>query len=278
MTIDHADWNTSADRALKAYTQGAALARKAGADAANTSQVIAGGGSAVLVNLIAWNQPGWEANFQASLPAASGTKPFAKVHYVWFDGVNLIPVVEDDRYISLGNGNLNGIQTGGYGPAKGDVLQVSLINLDPAQSLTVSWSMQQTSHLYPKDKWRQVLYGGIPPNGFTYPGGSLPGLVLMSSAPTLLPATPQSFLLGTWQGSARIMIDNTAGANAVKVVVADAVGDINPAPQWLNDTVNAGTRFREDMPFIAKPVLVTLTNTGGAGNISPVITVTATDD
>ena len=278
MTGDYADWDTPEKHALEAYNQGAALARKAGAGTSNISQSVPAGTSIPLASAVAWNQPGWEFNVQANLPAGTGVRPFMIVEFIWKDGQNTVVLTQDDRYATAGNGAVAAISTGGYGPAKGDQLSASLINLDPGQALTVTWSLQQTSHLYPKDKWRQVLYGSAAPNGFTNPGGQPTGLVLMSQQPTLLPTTPQQFLLATWQGSVRMQIDNTAGANACKVTVTDPVGDISPAPSDLNATVAAGQAFREDMPWTAKPRIVTLTNTGGAGNITPLVTVFAVDD
>lgn len=278
MSGDYADWDTPEKHALEAYTQGAALARKAGAGASSTGATVGGGLPLVLANGVTWNQPGWECNIQANLPVGAGTRPFAIVQFVWFDDQNLVPLVEDDRYITSGNGAVAAIPTGGYGPAKGDLLQVTLTNLDPLQTLSVVWSLQQTSHLYPKDKWRQQGIPSTAPHLFVNPGNLLTSLILMSLQPTLAPGIPQPFLLPTWQGSVRAQVDNTGGANACKITITDPVGDIAPAPSMLNATIAAGSAFREDMPFLPKPMLVTLTNTGGAGNITPLVTVTAVDD
>lgn len=273
MTVDYADYNTPQAHATAIAATGVGLLKFANQIAQGTGTTVAGGALATLASLVAVTQPSWEYGAALSLPAASGTAPFSRLILNWFDPTGTQQLAQDIFEAPSGNGPANAISITGRGPCKGEKLTAQLRNVDPAQTLTLTYLLQQTSHVFTLPQWEQVAPPGTAPNGFTGSGGDYGISMPVNMAATIAASSSITRLLGTRFGKWRFLVDNTGQANAVRVQIQTIVGFAIPAGTNIADVTVANaavSSFEVSMP--SSPAVIVLTNNGTTGSITPVVT------
>ncbi len=268
---DYPDWGVPQAHATDISLTGAPLLRLTVNLGRAAAATLNGGFSAQLLNLAAVGQPSYEATIVANLPAGAGTVPFAVLTLTWVDAISTLASDTETFLVPMGNGPSNAVTCYMSGPARGSQLSVTLTNLDPAQVLTYSWTINQTSHVYSRDRLLQPLYPGVAPVTFTNPAGTPANGLLMGSKPVIAANSSASRLVAAWNGRAVLSVDNGAQANAVNVILADP-GSLYSTIAGLEMAfvnVAAGLRQVTEVQMPNGPVLLTMTNTGTTGSITP---------
>jgi hypothetical protein len=188
------------------------------------AQTLAGGATVTLVSNVLVNQPGYEMSFSSNIPSGAGTNPFASIVLTWVDIASGQTIRTAPYIVNLGNGPTQAIPNYINGPCYGNRVSVQLTNLEPAQTMTYTWTLNQTSHVHLTDNIIQPIYPTTAPITFSWPGGT-PGLgVLCMSKPSIGPSTFLSRLLAPYSGKAQMTIDNGGGLNACWAGVVDPTG------------------------------------------------------
>lgn len=241
----------------------------------NPSISILASGIAQLASSNTFNQPGYEMFLSANLPAASGTKPFIEIQVTWTDIASGMSLSTDLFYIACGNGAANAIPAYIFGPVKGDAITVNALNQDPGFAATLVYSVNVNSHVYTRPYLLQPSYVGAP-NGFTSPAGIPAAGELINASPSIGPGATSSRLCAAWNGRVRIHLDNLAGANAAQLTVTDpsTLYSSNSGADMFALSIAAASAFEAEFHHPSGPVVYNVKNTGGAGNISPVLAVT----
>lgn len=276
---DFPDWQQPQANATAISTTGVPLLRGTANLGKAVNQSIGPGAVVQLLTTAAVGQPGYEGMFSLSGLAGGGSIPFASLIFNWFDQATGLNVFSRFQLLTAGNGAANALQYYVYGPCHGNQLSVQITNLDPTITMTLTWGINQTSHVFELDRISQPVYATTAPNGFTNPGG-VPGLgVLALSTPVLAAGGTANRLLAVRNGPALLSVDNGAQANTVRVSLDDPNqlygGTLN---QHLHiHTVAAGLRDYTEVVLPYGPVLLSLNNTGTSGSITPAIALTVLD-
>lgn len=244
-----------------------------------TGQTIATGVNATLVNVATINKPGFEAVFSISIPAAAGTVPFAVLQVIWTDSNTGLTVGQKQYIIVSGNGPTNVLTYYLSGPCRGNQVTVKLRNQDPAQTLTVTWAVNQTSHTYLSDRLLQPTYAATAPITFVNPNGNPSKGLLFSSTPTIGPNLNVIRLCACSNAKVKINLDNTVQLNscAVQINTPSATGlyDEAGAPtSLLKMTAAAGAQAFTEWQMPNGAVTVQIFNQQITNNITPNVTIT----
>jgi hypothetical protein len=274
MTVsDYPDWGTSQANADAISTTGVGLLKMTNDLEAINTGTIPGGTLETLATDIPVTQTAWEFGGIFYLPSGAGTVPFARFTLNWYESTGTILVAQDTLTVVSGNGSGNAIAFCGRGPTKGEILDITMRNLDPAQTLTYEYSVSQVSHTYDKPQWQQTSLPTTAPIGYTTAGGDLASSVNAYHKATIVPGTPNQSLLPVYFGKWRCFLDNSAGANGCTVQIQTLEGFGVPSGQNLYyGTVAAGAVLPFEFSSPSEPLLLVLTNNGGAGNIDPLFT------
>lgn len=240
---------------------------------------IAGGGNSILVNNIVLNQPGFEATLIANLPAAAGTIPFAQIQFQWIDNATSTVMETKTYFVTCGNGPSAAVTTYINGPCYGNKLLVTAFNLDPAQSLTLGFIVNQTAHVYEHDHELQAGYPPTNPITFANPNGFPSAGILAQSNPSIGPNGSIQRLMASFKGQAIINVDNGGQANIARVALEDPIniyGGGTNFPQF-NDTIAAGARAHFPVYLPGGPLLLHMFNTQATNTITLGVTVMALD-
>jgi hypothetical protein len=160
--------------------------------------------TATLFGPFNFNQPGFEIFLTLGMPGGS-TAPFPNVVLEWFDSNSSNPVWYEEWYLPAGNNSLAINTYFGRGPCKGNQLKISIGDPDPAQAITYSFNVYQTSTDIPEHsdfRLRSDL-------GWTIPGLNMPDLV-----------DPAALILGTRSASVG------AGANDLTIQLPPYAGKV----------------------------------------------------
>lgn len=245
----------------------------------NGSVNIGASGNSILVNNLTITQPGFESTFVTSLPVASGTVPFAQIQFQWIDSATSTTLETKNYFATAGNGPGNAVTTYVNGPCYGDKLLVTAFNLDPAQTLTFGFVINQTAHFYEHDHVLQAGYPPTAPNGFTNPNGQPSASILAQSNPSIGPNGQQFRLMAAFKGQAIINVDNGAQANIARVALVDPANIYGGGTNFalFNDTIGAGNRAHFPVYLPGGPVLLQLFNTQVTNTIVLGVTVMMLD-
>lgn len=244
-----------------------------------TAQTIATGVNATLVSGLSITKPGFEAVFQLNLPAAAGTVPFAVLQVLWQDSNTGLQVGSKQYILTSGNGPSNVLTYYLSGPCRGNQIVLKLRNQDPAQTLTVTWAFNQTSHTYLTDRLLQATYAATAPITFTNPNGNPSKGLLFSSTPSIGPNANVSRLCAASNAKVKLMLDNTVQANAAAVQIntpsATGLYDEASAPTVLFKTTAAiGGQGGGEWQMPNGAVVIQIFNQGATNTIAPNVTIT----
>lgn len=234
-----------------------------------------------LLTKIAFTQPSYEGVFVLNLPAGLGTIPFMSVIFNWFDSVSGFNIDSKFFIITAGNGGPNQLQFYFSGPARGNQLSVSVTNLDPAQAMTLNWSLNQTSHLHNHDHMLQTVFELTAPIGYTNPAGT-PGLgVLMDANPTVAASSTVTRLTAAYAGRATFSVDSPTAGVALVASLIDPVASGNGLygnPNSRYPTFRlTGQSANQEVILPNGPMLLQLVNTSSTTAVTPNCSLIAGD-
>lgn len=277
MTVtDYPDWQTPQAHATQIALTGVPLLRATNNLGTTFGTTLAGGASTQLVPSIAVNQPGYELTVEVSMPASSGTIPFVHIALLWWDSASGLFGNRRDIVMAAGNAPANQQTYYAFGPMHSDMFRVDAINLDPAVTATLNWTVNQTSHVFERDQAYQYSYEGTAPNGFSNPGGVPTTGFVAYSAPTIAANSSSSVLCALYAGDVILDVDNSGSAQAVDAVLLDPAGYATGAAnrKIFKTTVAAGAEMSTQLALPFSPVVLKLANNSTVAGAVPVVTIT----
>lgn len=275
--FDFPDWQVPQAHATAVAATGVPLLRLSTNKKFNIGTTIAGGANSTLLTAGAMVQPGYEISMRASLPAGVGTLPFVAVELLWTDSVTSLPTARRDIVITAGNGSANRVTSFFNGPCRGNTLQVVASNLDPAQTVTLDWTINQTSHVYEHDQAGQLAYPAVAPNGYTNATGVNGTNLILWAHPVLAAGGNQAYLCALYGGDVFLQVDCTGLQTPTVISITDAPGYATgtTAGDIYSNTLAANGTLFVPMTLPFSPVLVNLANTGTIGGQAPKATLIA---
>lgn len=275
--FDFPDWQVPQAHATTIAQTGVPLLRLSQNVKAGGPTTIVGGGNNTLLTAGSFTQPGYEIAVSASMPAGTGTLPFVVLELLWTDTSSTLNTARRDIVITAGNGPGNAVTSFFNGPCRGNTLKVVATNLDPSVTVTLNWSINQTSHVYEHDQAGQLAYPATAPNGFANPGGVNGTGVIAWVHPTLTAGQTNAFLCALYGGDVFLNIDTFGITSTINVALTDAPGYATgtTAGEYFGDNVAAGTSLPVAMTLPFSPVLLAVSNLGTAGSVAPKVMITA---
>lgn len=242
-----------------------------------TGQTIATGVNATLVNGNTITKPGFEGVFSISIPAGVGTAPFAVLQLIWQDSATGLQVGLKQYILSSGNGPANVLTYYLSGPCRGNQIILKLRNQDPAQTLTVTWAFNQTSHTYLTDRLLQATYAATPPITFQNPAGNPSKGILVHTQPTIGPNANTPRLTAACNAKCKLAINNSGGLNACSVSFQDPSNLYDPAAangSFARFTAGASSVTNNEFQMPNGPVNAVISNDAATNTITPQIAIT----
>jgi hypothetical protein len=276
VTTDWQDYQPHPHQALAIYSQRVPLARNVANILGAQNVNIPASSDVQILSFTTIDQPAFQLDVQVQLPLNALGVPFIRIDNSWVFGASGDFVAARSYALAAGNNQLNVGRL--IGKCWGDVLTIAVFNLHATQPVTMNWDFSTVSHIPDHDDWGNDLI--VPVSGFNVPGGA-PNLgILAATNPTIVPATPQSRLTNASNALCNICVDNSGQANALDVQITDPAPTIPlyglnaGATFWRSGSVVAGGVANGQFQMPNGPVLITMTNLGGAGNITPRVTLT----
>lgn len=210
---------------------------------------------------ITMTQLALDISFSGSLPASSGTNPFAEMTIQWVDAASgQVTWIES---VVFPSGNGVAIQCSASILAKGDQAKISIFNEDGAQTLTYSLAITQHSRPQARDRVYQPVIIGV--FGFNQPGGNPEVGEQCNTSPSIAPNSSVTRLMPLSAGKHRVSVANLSGANPMSVAINDAFsGDL--IAKWA---IPAGSSDMREVNLPASPCQLTLANTAATNTITP---------
>jgi len=238
-----------------------------------SGQTILGLNSNPLITFIPVNQPSYECTFIANLPAAAGTVPFVQLTFQWNDNATGLVNDSETFIITSGNGSANAITTYLSGPVRGDILSVNAFNLDPAQTVTLTWVINTISHVVSHDRLVQPNYAPTAPVGFTNPNGSPSTGLVATINPTVGSNATSIRLLATYSGKVNVNINARGQSDNFSYALVDpgTLYSTSGASFFSQDTPAGGSQLNANINMPNGPVLYQVINrstTAGAPTCS----------
>ena len=268
MTIqDYPDFQTPQAHATQIAATGVPLLRMTNNLANDFNVTLAGGASMGLLTGAVINQPGYEITIQASMPSGTGTVPFIQVELLWWDGATGLFGARRDVVVTCGNGSSNQLTYYLRGPMCADRFVVNAVNLDPAVTATLTWTISSTSHVYLYHEAVQYAYAGTAPNGFANPLGVPATQLLCKHSPTVAASGTDKVLCALYLGDALLNVDNTGNTVAVTVEMQDPAGLASgtAGATLFKEVVAASSAVSLPVTLPATPVLLEVLNTATVG-------------
>ena len=217
------------------------------------------------------NRPGYALGIWASITSAAATVPWYQVEFMWRD-LSSVTILDIQHYYLPATSS--GIyRTTGKGPCRGQALQVTITNFDPAFSMTFAYSLAETTQHIARDDWRTVDlstavvpgFGAVNefPNGVAF-GDLAAGTVANQNNDTLPAHTTWTQLLPMYTGLVFWQF-NANSAITVAVRVPTALGSTpaidGDSPIWFDTALTDVTVQLAHPRF---PLYLDFTNTTAA--------------
>lgn len=232
-----------------------------------------------LFNTTGVNQPSYEGEFTLFFPLNSGTVPFCRLNFVWTDSVTGLTVATRHFYLTAGNTQASALTYYLAGQCRGNQLSVSITNLDPSIAGTLTWGINQISHVYERDFLVQQFFAATAPNGFTNPNGDPAAGVMVESTPTI-PINSTIFrLAGVYGGKAILSVNNTSASSLTVALVdpAQIYGSNIVNQRLVTMNLNTGQSQTAEVSLPYGPVNVQLVNFSTTATASPNVGLVALD-
>ena len=150
-------------------------------DIAASAQAIPAASSVTLANLT-FKKPGYIVSFWGEYSGANGTIPFVLITFTWKNAANGDNLSQEQWIVPVtANGGF--LPTYGKGPTKGATLSIKLTNFDPAQPVSMSYDISETTQHITRDDWRSATPIDVP--GFTSAPGADPFALIEAAAQNL---------------------------------------------------------------------------------------------
>lgn len=218
MTIaDFPDWQSPAAHAAQIATAGVPLLTKSQQVLLRNPQTIAGNSTYNSGNLQV-TQPGFECTIVAQVPNTA-TIPFLRIRLTWVDSGSA-SIVGETIWIQPMSQVAPGWQCNVRGPSKADLVQVSITNLEPAQTATVVIALLANSRVYTDDL---VSNDPLQNSSAVVPGWTLPTLpplaeVLgMISSQSIGASSQVTWLIPPGSGTKAVLTCNTGASTPSNV-------------------------------------------------------------
>lgn len=226
------------------------------ASGAATIAVPAAGFAFPLINGI--SKPGYLLNISVRVSAAA-TVPFLQIQLNWKDSVTGLQTGNEHWYIPASSAGT--ILTIGKGPTKGDQLAINLQNLDPAQAMTVTLAVWETTHSIARDDWRSDQPLNVP--GLTATTCDPFGGLIINQVGTLPANSSAFFLMPLYAGKLSIY----AAMNQTGKIQFNAMQPAGPpGTSYVNNQlgvqpITAGTPAQFEQDTGRWPIICLITNT-----------------
>ena len=202
----------------------------------------------------------------------TATVPFAEVILSWVDSASGIQLAADSFIVPASSSGQQFV-TSGWGPVKADSVLIEVHNFDPAQVLTASYQLYQTSRVVTRDEWRWV--NRLDANAIV-PGFSLPTFVDDESvlgilnAVTIPAATNSSWLFGMAPGANVQFAGNAVGVTpgSISMTVFAAPGSVYTGGGILLHDVLTTSGFGFQFAAPRAPLLATIANNATSGTLT----------
>jgi hypothetical protein len=273
---DYPDFQTPQAHADRIAVTGVPLLRLTTQLVNGAGVVLAGGASTQLLPSVSVNQPGYEIGIQAYMPASSGTLPFVHLALLWWDFATGLFGARRDMVITAGNAAANFQTYYVRGPMHSNMFRVDGINVDPAVAATLTFMVNQTSHVFEQDEARQYSYVGTAPNGFANPAGVPTTNLVAFANPTLAASASSSFLCALYSGDVVLNIDNSTSSAAVTINLQDAAGiaSAHVLGNLFKTVVAAGATLSVPLTLPYTPLVLKVTNAATTGSVTANISIT----
>jgi hypothetical protein len=202
---------------------GVPLTHGFGTDASAASYTITAGSESFEFFNIA--RTGYYVAINISIPAAA-TIPFLGVNMIWQSAATGLDVAQEQWYVPASS--TGAVNIWGKGPTKANSLVIGFKNFDPAQTMTVTFSLYETTHHIARDDWRSSAPSAVP--AFTAPPSSDPfALVLLAAGLLSIPGTTtRTYLLPVYAGQASFTYTTSAALNNINLAAYDPSTSTNP--------------------------------------------------
>lgn len=259
-TPDFPDWQAPAAHAAAIAAAGVPLLGNSAVLLNNNVLSIAGGAGYTSANFPI-GQVSYEIFTNLTVPAATPV-PFARVRLVWTDSA-LNVAMHTDTFIVPCAQSPAGFMVRGRGPAKADIVGVSITNLDGANTITGQVTLVQSSRVYTADHWN--FDNGVD-NGVTVPGQTLPALPFDESVLGII----NGVAVAAGTGINRMFGINDGQVSISLAVSGPALSTIQlgarplPPSEYSASNIllaDLGPPPTLEMGWPRAPVLVTVTNT-----------------
>lgn len=243
-----------------------------------SAQSLTAASTTVLIASANLTKPSFELIIKLNAPAGAGTVPFGILNILWQDSNTGLQVGAKSYVLTAGNGPTNFLTYYISGPCRGNQIVLNIINKDPAQTFTLTWALNQTSHAYTIDRLLQPVYAALAPIGFSNPAGNPTKGLLFASQPSIGPSSSTTRLCAASNAKCKISIDNGAQANGCAITLNTPAGatlyDESGAGQSLFRLVAAaGLQASQEWQMPNGPVNVTMINQTVTNTITPSITI-----
>lgn len=211
---DYADWQEPQAHATAIAATGVPLLGLASQLVTTATKVI-GPSTTQFFTTANVTQVGYHGTFEVQFPSAA-TVPFCRARLSWLDNLTGYSLGTDD-YILPGAQAASLFTTTAAGLARGNRVQLAIDNLDPAQSATVTCTLNEDSIPRNGDSW---YYPNLLNAAVTVPGFTLPGLPDDESVlgvldnVTIAASSSNTYLLGMHAGLVNIGYELSAGTAA----------------------------------------------------------------
>ena len=216
---DFPDWQAPAAHASQIATQGVPLLAKSTIALLTVGQVIGANGTYTSGNKTV-TQPGFECVVVAQIPNTA-TVPFVRVRLAWVDSSSS-QIVAETIWIQPASTVAPGWQCMARGPSKADLVQVTVTNLDAAQSVTALVCLLANSRIYPGDVLVNDTFQDSSANVPTWtlaPNSPLTEVLGQVSNQNIPAAGQQTWLIPPGNGAKGVLTMNTGAANVSNVRV-----------------------------------------------------------
>lgn len=218
------------------------------------------------------SHPGYFIDTFATVASSSSTVPFYSITFDWMDSGQLALIDRQRFYLAAASSGT--WRTCGKGPNRGQLIKVTLTNYDPSFSMTVNYTIGESTQHIARDDWRTVDYAtaSVPqfgtfanfPNGLSK-GDLAAGILMTDTADTIGAGVSWKFLLPLYVG--QVYWQLLANANIAASIrtpneLSTAPFIDNNTPIWIDLTI---TDVTVALAHPRCPMVLNVQNTSGSG-------------
>lgn len=272
MSVDYPDWTSLRALVNAMAATGVPLLRATNGLGAGSAVNAPHVNTITMFNNAIITQPSFEASFSAHFPAGQGTSPFMRIAAFWSNSATGTQTDTEQYAIPIGNGAGNDVTVYLSGPCRGDRLTMTASNQDAAIDASFTYAVNETSHVFDRDRLVQPALTGIPPIGFTWGSGLPMTGLLFSRTGGINPSTNVFRLMPVWNGRVRISVDNGGQAGQVSVSFQDPANLYQGVGLFsMEQAIPGGNRLVYEAVLLNGPLNVLVRNEDTVNVNSPTV-------